>query len=163
MILYSCSFGQNSHKYAQCCSKLWVGLVRLWQVWARHLSLIPLTGLMHLYDELTMRFYRYSHNVQSYTVAFLVNIATKLLNFAPNWGLAWHSVARLDNKYVFDLIPKTRAPLCWTNNEYVLVFLSCMIVHRFVFGWNSHKHTQFCFKIWVWGPECWSKSWSVDS
>ena len=84
MILNSCSFGQNSHKHAQCCSKLWVDLARLWQVWARHLSLIPLPALMHLYDEPIMRLYWYSYNVQSYMVVFLVNIATKPLNFAPN-------------------------------------------------------------------------------
>ena len=48
----------------------------------------PLPGLMHLYDELIMRFYCYYYNVQSYIVAFLVNIATKLVNSAPNTGLA---------------------------------------------------------------------------
>ena len=71
-------------KYRHFCSKLWVGLVRLWQVWARNMSLIPLPGLMHLHDKLIMSFYWYSYNLQSYIVVLLVNIATKLLNFAPN-------------------------------------------------------------------------------
>ena len=66
---------------------------------------------MHLYDELTMSFYWYSYNVQFYIAAFLVKIATKLLNFAPNWGLAWHNMVRLDEKPVFDPSPKTHVPL----------------------------------------------------
>ena len=54
----------------------------------KHPCEAPLSGLMHLHDELIMRFYWYYYNVQSYMVAFLVNIATKLLNYAPNTGLA---------------------------------------------------------------------------
>ena len=104
--------GQQSHRqHTQCCSKLWVGLVRLWQGLEINMSLIPFSGLMHLYDELTMSFYWYSYNVQFYIVAFLVKRATKLLNFAPNWGLAWHNMVRLDEKSVFDPSPKTRVPL----------------------------------------------------
>ena len=65
-ILHSFTLGQKSHKHTQCWYKLLVGRVRLRQGWARNLSLIPLPGLMHLYDELIMRFYWYYFNVQSY-------------------------------------------------------------------------------------------------
>ena len=104
--------GQQSHRqHTQRCFKLWVGLVRLWQGWEIKMSLVPFPGLMHLYDELTMSFYWYSYNVQFYIVAFLVKRATKLLNFAPNWGLAWYNMMRLDKKSVFHPSPKTRVPL----------------------------------------------------
>ena len=42
---------------------------------------------MYISDELAMSLNRYTYNVQSFIVVMLVNIATKLLNFALKSGL----------------------------------------------------------------------------
>ena len=50
------------------------------------MSLIALPGFMYLSNELNMTLYYYSYNLQPYTVVFLVEADTNILNFAPKYG-----------------------------------------------------------------------------
>ena len=52
------------------------------------MSLIALPGFMYLSNELNMTLYYYSYNLQPYTVVFLVEADTNILNFAPKYGFA---------------------------------------------------------------------------
>ena len=47
---------------------------------------------MYLSDEPIMSLDMLTYNVQSYIYAFLVEIATNLLNYIPNDGLAWQAM-----------------------------------------------------------------------
>ena len=79
----------------------------------------------------------------------------KTTQFCAKLGFGFlQNVARLDKKSVFDPSPKTHTPLWWTNNEYSLAFLSCVILHSCVFGWNRKKTSQFCYKIGVGLVDC---------
>ena len=65
----------------------WLG--RMWWGWTRNMSLVPFLGIAHLSDEQILSIYWCSYHIQSCIVAFLVETATKLLNFATQQGLAW--------------------------------------------------------------------------
>ena len=58
-------------------------------------------------------------------------------------------MTRLGKKPVFDSPPRTNAPLWWTNNGILLLFLQCTIQHSYVFGQHSHTTTTFCSKLGV--------------
>ena len=51
------------------------------------MSFIALSGIIYLADELIMTLYCYAYNLQPYTIVFVVRTATKILNYAPKYGL----------------------------------------------------------------------------
>ena len=65
---------------------------------------------MYLSDEPIMSLDRLTYNLQSYMDAVLVKIATNLLNFAPNYGLAWQVVGYNTQKYDREHDPKLHDP-----------------------------------------------------
>ena len=54
----------------------------------RNLTLIALSGLMYLSDDIILTIHWYLYNLQPYTVMFWVETPTNILNITPKYGLA---------------------------------------------------------------------------
>ena len=75
-----------------------------------NLSFIALLGITYPSDDLILTFNWYLCNLQPYTVVFLVETATHVLNFASTYGLTGQNMVRLDKKSVFNCPPRIHVP-----------------------------------------------------
>ena len=81
----------------------WLG--RIWCGWSRNLSLIALSGLMYLFDEIVMTVHWYLYNLQPHAAVFFVATATKTLSFAQKHGLPGENMVGFGKKAGFDCPP----------------------------------------------------------